>query len=302
MFWSNRFTGGGPSGCRHAGVVGYGRLVFILLRILRTYQRRRWHPSAQTRAMRSRSSCPSTTKRNTSRPRSTRSWRLSSRPALSQSWSSWTTARPTEEPTRRAVRSKTGSATIVSQPNRGRFEARRAGLEAATGDWVLLLDSTRHARPGAWRSSPSALDAGERGLERARPLDDGGTRWRPSGVCSASSPGLDYFDAPAHDELRCRGLRPLPEGDDVLPRSSGAAPRRQSTAFRSRYADPRHRERRHAADPLDRGAEPDPHLAVVSPATTSRARRSSRSSRHSVHRGIVFLDGHGRPESRFFPR
>ena len=33
------------------------------------------------------------------------------------------------------------SARLVAQPNRGRFEARRAGVELATGELVLLLDS-----------------------------------------------------------------------------------------------------------------------------------------------------------------
>src|SRR5689334_12637249 len=31
--------------------------------------------------------------------------------------------------------------TVISQPNRGRFEARRAGLAKAGGQQVLLLDS-----------------------------------------------------------------------------------------------------------------------------------------------------------------
>jgi glycosyltransferase involved in cell wall biosynthesis len=39
---------------------------------------------------------------------------------------------------------------VVSQQNRGRFEARRVGLETASGEWVLLLD-------GRVRLAPEAL-------------------------------------------------------------------------------------------------------------------------------------------------
>src|SRR3954471_5645615 len=38
---------------------------------------------------------------------------------------------------------------VVSQPNRGRFEARRAGLARASGEYVLLLDSRVRLAPGA---------------------------------------------------------------------------------------------------------------------------------------------------------
>ena len=34
-----------------------------------------------------------------------------------------------------------GRLRILRQENRGRFEARRAGIEAANGEYVLLLDS-----------------------------------------------------------------------------------------------------------------------------------------------------------------
>jgi glycosyltransferase involved in cell wall biosynthesis len=38
---------------------------------------------------------------------------------------------------------------VLTQPNSGRFAARHAGVEAATGPWVLLLDSRVEIQPGA---------------------------------------------------------------------------------------------------------------------------------------------------------
>ncbi len=40
---------------------------------------------------------------------------------------------------------------VVTQPNRGRFEARRSGLTAAKGNYVLFLDSRVRLFPGALR-------------------------------------------------------------------------------------------------------------------------------------------------------
>src|SRR6266545_3835817 len=38
---------------------------------------------------------------------------------------------------------------VLAQPNRGRFEARRAGLAAATSDYVLFLDARVRLLPNA---------------------------------------------------------------------------------------------------------------------------------------------------------
>src|SRR5262245_47227230 len=61
--------------------------------------------------------------------------------------SSSTTDRPTgrhadEAGTRTPLR-------VVRQPNRGRFEARRTGIEHASGKYCLLLDSRVQLDPGA---------------------------------------------------------------------------------------------------------------------------------------------------------
>jgi hypothetical protein len=71
-------------------------------------------------------------------------------------------------------------------------------------------------------------------------------------------------------------------------------------AFRSRYAD-----LRHANDdtPVIRWIAARERIHISPSFSCDYRPRATLGSfvRHSVHRGTVFLDGHGRPESRFFP-
>jgi hypothetical protein len=109
----------------------------------------------------------------------------------------------------------------------------------------------------------------------------------------------DYFDEPREMSFGADAFDRYPKGTTCF-----LAPRRlvldAIASFHTRYAD-----LRQANDdtPLLRWiAEREP--IHVSPGFRSHYRpRTTLASflRHSVHRGVVFLDGHGRPESRFFP-
>jgi glycosyltransferase involved in cell wall biosynthesis len=50
---------------------------------------------------------------------------------------------------------------LIVQPNRGRFEARRVGVEAAEGDWILLLDSRLTLAPDALQFIAARIELGE---------------------------------------------------------------------------------------------------------------------------------------------
>ena len=141
------------------------------------------------------------------------------------------------------------SLSVVRRNGDGRFEARRAGLEVASGELALLLEpvcgSTR-------MPSLSARSCGRRArVERscARRIRVGvGTFW---GLL-AELAWRDYFDNPRTTSL-VRGLRPLPQGNDVLRRPkrvllgrsprSGRAPewRLATTTHRSCEPSPRAR-------------------------------------------------------------
>jgi glycosyltransferase involved in cell wall biosynthesis len=188
-------------------------------------------------------------------------------------------------------------ARVVSQPNRGRFEARRAGLSDATGEYVLFLDARVHLAPEALRFLRGRLASepvwnGHVYVEADSALGD---FWR----LLAELAWRDYFDDPRTTSFGVAEFDRFPKGTTCF-----LAPRTllQSAfdQFRSHYAD-----NRLANDdtPILRAVaaeEPihiSPHFACVyTPRTSLRG-----FFRHAVHRGMVFLDGHGTPESRFFP-
>jgi glycosyltransferase involved in cell wall biosynthesis len=187
---------------------------------------------------------------------------------------------------------------VLTQPNRGRFEARRAGLEAAEGEWVLLLD-------GRVVIDPDSLAYVRERIERARiwtahvDVHANGDLLAAFWALIAELAWSDYFDDPRDTNFGTEDFDRFPKGTTCL-----FAPRQLVLdaigSFRSRYAD-----LRSANDdtPVLRWiAEREPiHVSpgfrcVYRPRTTLKS-----FVRHSVRRGVVFVDGHGRRESRFFP-
>jgi glycosyltransferase involved in cell wall biosynthesis len=188
---------------------------------------------------------------------------------------------------------------VVSQPNRGRFEARRAGLDAATGDWVLLLDGRVRLDSGALAFVGDRVGAAGNVWNGHVEVhaDDNlyGTYWKL--IAELAWP--DYFANPRDTSFGAEDFDRYPKGTTCF-----LAPREllhdAVASFRSRYDDLRdanddtpllrwiaERERIHLSPRF---------RCTYTPRTTLQA-----FLRHSVHRGVVFVDGHARPESRFFP-
>lgn len=191
------------------------------------------------------------------------------------------------------------SMSVVTQPNRGRFHAVRAGLRRATGPNVLVLGARVRLRPDALAFVRERQQAGELIWTGHVHIHTGRN---PYGVflnVLTEIAWRAYFDRP-------RTLSFGLEAFDHYPKGSGCfvAPRNVLVnAFAelpTRYADPRHAN--DDTPQLRRIAASQPiHLSPsfasdYVPRTTLR-----RFLTHSVHRGTVFLDGHGRRESRFFP-
>jgi len=189
--------------------------------------------------------------------------------------------------------------TVVSQPNRGRFEARRVGVETGSGEWILLLDSRLVLAPDALQFVAERLDQGEEvwagQLDMEVDGDPYGTFWK----LLAELAWNDYFDNPRTTSFGATDFDRFPKGTGCF------LVRRQLLldaigSFRSRYSD-----LRYANDdgPLIRWIA-ERERVNVSPRFAGLYIPRSRLSafvRHSFHRGTVFLDGHGRSESRFYP-
>jgi glycosyltransferase involved in cell wall biosynthesis len=188
---------------------------------------------------------------------------------------------------------------LIAQPNRGRFEARRAGVEASTGEWILLLDSRLTIAPGALRFVAERVNFGDKvwtcHVHMEVDRDPYGTFWK----LLAELAWNEYFDNPRTVSFGPSEFDRFPKGTTCF-----FAPRRllsnAISAFRSRYAD-----LRYANDdgPLIRLIAEHERVNVSPHFSGVYVPRSNLDTfvRHSFHRGIVFLDGHGRSESRFYP-
>jgi len=186
---------------------------------------------------------------------------------------------------------------IVAQPNLGRFEARRAGLFQAHGDYVLFLDSRVQLAPGALRFVRGRLQHAQVWNGHVYVDADNlfGDFWR----LLAELAWRAYFDNPRTTSFGLAEFDRFPKGTTCF-----LAPRplleSAFAQFRSHYADSR---LANDDTPILRAiaAEQPIHISpefacVYAPRTSVRGFFS-----HAVHRGTVFLDGHGTPESRFFP-
>jgi glycosyltransferase involved in cell wall biosynthesis len=188
---------------------------------------------------------------------------------------------------------------VVEQPNRGRFAARRAGLEAATREWVLLLDARVRLEPTALAFVHSRLGGAERIWNGHVHIE---TRGNPYGAfwnVLTEIAWREYFDNPRTTSFDSERFDHYPKGTTCF-----LAPRTllldAVAAFRSYYADGRfvsddtalirwlaERERIHLSPEFG---------CRYAPRTNLRA-----FLRQAVYRGSTFVDGHGRRESRFFP-
>ena len=189
--------------------------------------------------------------------------------------------------------------TVVTQPNRGRLIARRAGLEAASREWALLLDSR-------CRLDPESLTFVEARIGPDAPVWNGhvyvDTRGNPYGAfwnALAEIAWREYFDNPRTTSFGTEDFDHYPKGTGCF-----LARRRllleAIVSFRTSYSNARFVSddtsvirwlaRRHPIH-VSPGFS-----CLYAPRGTLKA-----FLRQAVYRGSTFVDGHGRPESRFFP-
>jgi glycosyltransferase involved in cell wall biosynthesis len=186
---------------------------------------------------------------------------------------------------------------VVRSDGEGRFAARRAGLEAATGDLALLLDGRVRLEPDALRFVRGRVDAGETTWNGHVHVDDDspfGVFWR----LLAELAWREYFDQPRTTSFGADDFDRFPKGTTCF-----LAPRELLLSafanFRTRYRDVR---LANDDTPIlrDVAARRRIHISPCFACAYSPRTTFARFFRHAVRRGAVFVDGHGTRESRFF--
>jgi glycosyltransferase involved in cell wall biosynthesis len=188
---------------------------------------------------------------------------------------------------------------IISQPNRGRFEARRAGVSASGAEWVLLVDGRVRVRPDALAYVRERLAAGRRVWTAHVNVNARGNPYGEFWQLLAELAWDEYFGDPRDTSFGLQDFDRFPKGTTCFfaPRALLAE---AIASFHSRFSDARHVN---DDTPLIRWLAERERINVSPGFACDYEPRTSLVSflRHSFHRGVVFLDGHGRPESAYFP-
>jgi glycosyltransferase involved in cell wall biosynthesis len=188
---------------------------------------------------------------------------------------------------------------VIVVPRGGRFKARRAGIEAAAAEWVLLLDARVRLHPDALRFLAGRVGTSASVWNGHVTVDTSGNPFGAFGNVLVHLAWRRYFDAPRETSY---GL----EDFDHYPKGTGCffAPRRllldAQDAFEPRTSDWRivsddtqlirwiaQRQRIHLSPAF--GCDYQPRTSLLA------------FVHNALYRGGTFVDGHGRTESRFFP-
>lgn len=188
---------------------------------------------------------------------------------------------------------------VITQENRGRFLARRAGIEAATGELVLMLDSRVLLEPDGLRWVAGQVEQGRRVWNGHCMIDDSSGPYARFWDVLTRAAFPAYLSNPRHVSFG-------PEEYDRYPKGTGhfLAPREYLLAaiegFESHYDD-----LRFVSDDthlLRDVAGREPINIAPGFASTYHSRVSLKPFlKHAMYRGTTFLDSWGRPGARFFP-
>jgi glycosyltransferase involved in cell wall biosynthesis len=188
---------------------------------------------------------------------------------------------------------------VLTRPHAGRFRARRAGVEAASYDWVLLLDARVRLEPDALSFLAEHLTPDDSVWNGHLTADIRGNPFGAFGEVLVRLAWSAYFDDPKPTSFGVDDFDYFPKGTGCF-----VAPRQllldAMDAFVPRVAD-----WRFVSDDTQlirwiarlHPIHLSPGFACVyQPRTTLRA-----FMRNAVYRGSTFLDGHGRRDSRLYP-
>ena len=188
---------------------------------------------------------------------------------------------------------------VLSQANSGRVPSRRAGLAAAKGDFVLLLDSRVLMAPDGLAYVCERVAKGELVWNGHVVIDTAGNPYAKFWKVVTGLAWAEYLSNPRTTSFTSRNFDKYPKGTTCFFAPADLL-RRSFVQFRSYYSD-----ERNASDdtPMIRWIADQQPIYISPNFACSYAARTTLKGyvNHAYHRGIVFLDGHGRRQSRFFP-
>lgn len=207
-----------------------------------------------------------------------------------------------DEPTRQALAALRPAhlrVRTIHQENAGRFEARRTGIRAATGEQVLLVDARTTVAPDSLAWVADRVAAGELAWNGHCMIANATHPLARFWNVMTHAAFADYLADPRTTSFGIEEYDRFPKGTTHF-----LAPRAwlldAIDGFSSRYEDTRHAN----DDTVLLRAIAERDRIHISPhfASTYEARESLRRFlSHGLHRGVVFFDGFSRPGNRFFP-
>jgi hypothetical protein len=189
--------------------------------------------------------------------------------------------------------------TVVAQPNRGRFHSVRTGIRHASGEYVLVLGARVRLRPEALAFVRGRQTEGELVWTGHVHIHASANPYGTFQNVLTEIAWRDYFDNPRATSFGAKDFDRYPKGSGCF-----VAPRdiwlEAFDPIPGRFSDVRHAN--DDTPMLRRIAAARPIHVAPAFAADYEPRGTMRTFiKHSVHRGTVFFDGHGRRESRFFP-
>lgn len=188
---------------------------------------------------------------------------------------------------------------VIRQPNKGRVAARRAGLAVANGEYAMFLDSRVHLERNGLAFVRQRVEQGERVWNCHITIDTAGNPFGKFWKVLVRLFWSDYLADPRTMSFGTADFDRYPKGTGGFIGPTDLL-KQAFARFPSYYADDRYANDDTSIIRWIASVEPinisPSYAAIYFPRTTLRA-----FVRHAFHRGIFFLDGHGRPESRFFP-
>jgi glycosyltransferase involved in cell wall biosynthesis len=204
----------------------------------------------------------------------------------------------TAEVARRAVRDRLPF-KLVGGRRAGRFKARCAGIDAASSEWVLLLDARVRLYPGALRFVSGRLSPSACVWNGHVTPVIAGNPYGAFGNVLVHLAWASYFDNPRETSFGVSDFDHFPKGTTCF-----LAPKELLVGAMEAFV-PRIPDWRLVSDDTQVirwiAARHAIHLSPqfgcdYQPRTTLRA-----FLKNAVYRGSTFFDGHGRRESRFYP-